>query len=98
MKENTTPTDKTTSTTSLHGKVDANGKKLSPQNARLLKFLEKGKPITQAEAVNFLSIGRLAARIWELENWHGYTIDSTIVERVNRYNQKIHVGQYKLVK
>jgi len=69
-------------------------KKLS-QKQRVLHHLQCGIGITQGEALRYLSIGRLASRINDLRN-DGWNISTTMVSRVNQFNRKVRIAEYRL--
>lgn len=92
----TTTLPKVPETKQLHGKADEKPHKMKPQTERVLNWLLKNGSITQLQASNMLGVGRLASRIWELRNWHGVAVDVDMVERINRFAEKVHVAKYTL--
>ena len=64
------------------------------QQERLLERLRKG-PITPMEAWSELAIYRVGARVHQLRK-DGYSIDTELVEVVNRYGEKCRVAEYRL--
>ena len=66
------------------------------QCGRILQHLEKNRSITAIQALEMYGCFRLASRIYDLKK-RGFTIEKEMVERVNRYNEKVLVAQYKLV-
>lgn len=68
------------------------------QNEKILKYLKTHKGgITPLKAMEKFGCMRLSGRIHDLRVM-GYSISSEIVEVRNRYGDKCHVSQYKLVK
>lgn len=80
-------------TKEIHGKQ---GEKLSPMQQRVLNHLEKRGSITGAEALGMYGLASLAQRICELRKL-GYDIKSEMVERFNKYSEKVHVAKYVLM-
>ena len=66
------------------------------QNERVRDWLEAGKTLTSLEAVDFLAITRLAARISDLKK-EGMAIRSTMVDVRNRFGERCSVSEYKLI-
>ena len=54
-------------------------------------------PLTAAEAMNELSVGRLAARVEELRG-KGHNIHTEQVTAANRLGEECRYGRYHLVK
>lgn len=54
-------------------------------------------PLTAAEAMQELSVGRLAARVEELRS-KGHDIHTEQVTAANRFGEKCRYGRYHLVK
>lgn len=77
-------------TKEIHGKTTET---LTPQQRRVLNHLEKKGKITAGEALNLYGIARLGARVWELRQM-GYNIEKRMVERINRYTEKVYIAQY----
>lgn len=64
------------------------------QRVRLLRYLKRGKTITQAEANRFpMCIGRLSARIFELRN-----LGHQIITTMETSPTGARVGRYSLQK
>lgn len=63
----------------------------------MLNHLEKRGSITANEALMMYAVGRLAARVWELRA-AGYTIETKMVERINKYTETVRIAKYVLVK
>lgn len=82
-------------TKEIHGKVDEKRANLSPQCNRILTHLEKRGTITAMEALNFYGVMNCKGRIFDLRE-AGYQIRTKMVERFNRYNEKVHVARYEL--
>lgn len=67
------------------------------QRERLYKYMQEHDGITQFIALEELGIMRLSARIADL--WRaGIPVKRETVEIVNRYNEKIRVAKYSLIK
>jgi len=66
---------------------------MSPQNERILNYLELHGSITALEAEEYLGIRRLASRINEL-NMLGYNIGGIMVSVQNRYGEKCLIKRY----
>ena len=65
------------------------------QTEKILKYMESGKGITQAEAVTEFGCYRLSARISDLRH-EGYDISRDMVTRKNRYGEPVTFARYKL--
>lgn len=70
---------------------------LSPQCQRVLNHLEKRGSITAHEALKMYGIMRLASRISDMRK-EGYDIRTEMVERYNKYAEKVYVAKYTLGK
>lgn len=68
---------------------------MSPQDARLVKYLNGNKDITTFQAIEQLGILSLSSRISELKKL-GYPIGSVMVKRKNRFGEQCDVKQYYL--
>lgn len=68
---------------------------MKTQNDRVLTMLKAGKTITPLEALQELSVFRLAARVKDLRN-EGYDIGSKWVTVLNRYGEACRVKGYFL--
>jgi hypothetical protein len=68
---------------------------MKSQNEMVLNHLKR-KPLTPLEAIQKYGIHRLSARIYDLKRL-GYQIDSTIVEKLNRFGKKVKVSKYELL-
>lgn len=66
------------------------------QCARILSRLRVA-PLTAAEALSELSVGRLAARVDELRQ-HGHDIRTEMVDALNVFGEGCRYGRYHLVK
>lgn len=71
--------------------------KLKPQAKRVLNHLQKRGSITSNEALSMYAVSRLASRIFELRD-AGYAINTQMVERYNKYTEKVHIAKYTLAK
>ena len=58
------------------------------QCARLVRYMQDFKSITQMEAIQELGIMRLASRISELRK-NGYEIEKRMVKGKNRYGESV---------
>lgn len=67
------------------------------QNERILRHLEDGGTLTQAEAFLEYGVGRLSSRICELRR-AGYPIRREFVTRENRYGEPVSFCRYWLEK
>lgn len=65
------------------------------QRQRLLAYMQIHDGITQYEALERLSIQRLASRISELKKL-GYPVKSKRVTVINKYGEKCRVARYYL--
>lgn len=65
------------------------------QRQRLLAYMQIHDGITQYEALECLSILRLASRISELKKL-GYPVKSKRVTVINKYGEKCRVARYYL--
>lgn len=64
------------------------------QCKRLLEFIDKHGHINPMEALNCLSIMRLAARISDLEH-AGIAFEHTLVKGVNKHGETVRYMEYK---
>lgn len=69
---------------------------IASQQQRLLAHL-KLSPITPLEALRYMGIARLAARIWELKRM-GHHIVKEMVEVTNHRGEVCKVAKYWLIK
>lgn len=65
------------------------------QHERILRHLQDGGTLTQAEAFMEYGIGRLSSRICELRA-AGYPINSEFVAGKNRYGESVSYVRYSL--
>lgn len=65
------------------------------QCERILRHLQDGKTLSQAEAFMEYGIGRLSSRICELRA-AGYPIESEFVAGKNKYGEPIFFVRYSL--
>lgn len=65
------------------------------QHERILRHLESGDTLTQAEAFTEYGIGRLSSRICELRKL-GYPIKGEFVKSKNRYGAPIAFVRYSM--
>lgn len=65
------------------------------QNERILRHLEDGGTLTQAEAFLEYGVGRLSSRICELRR-AGYPIQREFVTQKNRYGEAVSFCRYWL--
>lgn len=65
------------------------------QHERILRHLQDGGTLTQAEAFMEYGIGRLSSRICELRA-AGYPINSEFVAGKNRYGELVSYVRYSL--
>ena len=70
---------------------------MNTQNKRLIMYLNEHNSITQLEALNELGILRLASRINDLKK-EGHDIVGEMVEVLNRFQEKVRVKRYYLLK
>lgn len=73
----------------------ARRKKLSAQCQRLLFYLDRYGKINPMQAINYLGIMRLAARINDLE-YAGYRFDHRMMTGENRFKEKIRYMEYSI--
>ena len=73
------------------GKVDHK----PTQNQRILDYIEVHGSITQLEALNKISVMRLASRISDLRRL-GYPIISTTETVRNKYGEKCRIKRYSM--
>lgn len=66
------------------------------QCERILKYIRDFGYITSFQAYTDLSITQLGARIWQLKE-QGYVFKKTRVKTTNRYGEKTHYDEYRLV-
>lgn len=66
------------------------------QTDRVLSRLRRG-PLTAAQALNELGVGRLGARVHDLRR-HGHDITTETRYIYNRYGESCKIGLYRLVK
>ena len=64
---------------------------------RILKHMKTHRGITQLTALEKYGVMRLASRIADLRR-EGHPIITEMVEVTNRYGEKNHVAEYRLVK
>lgn len=65
------------------------------QHERILRHLESGDTLTQAEAFMEYGIGRLSSRICELRKL-GYPIKAEFVKSKNRYGEPCSFVRYSM--
>ena len=65
------------------------------QNERILRHMEDGRTLTQAEAFQEYGIGRLSSRICELRA-AGYPIKREFETKKNRYGEPVSFCRYWL--
>lgn len=65
------------------------------QAQRVLDYIEEHGSITQLEALQYLSVMRLASRISELRR-KGVPIESTVETVKNRFEEKTYIKRYRL--
>ena len=65
------------------------------QCERIMEYIKTHGSITQAEAFNYLGVGRLAARVSDLRN-RGTKITTETIKVKNRYGVKTEVARYRL--
>lgn len=65
------------------------------QAQRVLDYIEEHGSITQLEALQYLSVMRLASRISELRRM-GVPIESTVETVKNRFDEKTYIKRYSL--
>ncbi len=65
------------------------------QNQQVLEALQSGQTLTQLEALLQFGVGRLAARIQDLED-EGFRIDSQMIEVIKADGTKTHVARYSM--
>lgn len=65
------------------------------QNERILRHLQDGGSLTQAEAFMEYGVGRLSSRICELRR-AGYPIKREFITRKNRYGEPVSFCRYWL--
>jgi len=63
------------------------------QRKRIKAHLEQGKSLTRIQALTELGILNPTARISELRS-NGYPITTTMIDVVNRYDEKVQVAQW----
>ena len=68
------------------------------QKEIILKHLEDHKTITSWDARMEYGITRLATRIWELKNDHGYNFFTKTQSVKTRYGKKTSIAIYSLLK
>lgn len=69
---------------------------MKTQNDRLLDYLASHDGITQREAIEQLGIMRLASRVSDLRR-QGHRIVKRTVNVTNRYGEKCHIAEYRMV-
>ena len=72
------------------------GNKLSDQCRRVVEYITMHNSITALEAMNDLGIARLAARIHELRENHGFDILDQPVKMKNRWGKPVKISRYYL--
>lgn len=65
------------------------------QCTKVLEYILKHGGITQREAMLWLGVGRLSARVYELRR-RGYPIETKTVRVKNRDGSACHVARYVL--
>lgn len=65
--------------------------------ARILRHLQENGSITPLEALEQYGCYRLGARIWDLRH-DGYSINTTIVEGVDRNGDPMRYARYTMEK
>lgn len=71
--------------------------KTKTQKERVLNWLRSDHTITQLQALNKWGIMRLGAVIYRIKKQFGKDYVATeMVERKNRYGQKVYVARYSL--
>ena len=71
-------------------------KKLKSQAERVLDHLQEGHTITSPEAIRFMGITRISARIWELKK-QGYDIKRDDIKFADRHGNKGTIGRWRLI-
>ncbi len=66
------------------------------QCERIIQYLHDFGKITTFEAFTELGITRLGSRIFDLKE-QGYTFKKTRVATKNRYGEKTHYDEYRLI-
>ena len=69
--------------------------KIEAQEKMILRALQDGRTITQADAYAWFACERLSARIFYLRK-KGYNIVTTMVNGKNRYGANVRYAGYKL--
>ena len=67
------------------------------QRDRVLQYIRDFGYITSWDAYKELGISQLGARIFELKE-RGYAFEKTRIETKNRYGEKTHYDEYRLIK
>lgn len=70
------------------------------QNERILNHLREFGTITPLKALEEYGIMRLASRINELRDLgetQGFRIETTMIQRENRFGEKVSFAEYKLI-
>jgi len=65
------------------------------QKDRIMRYLGENGTITPLEALEELGVYRLASRISELRDT-GHRIETHLIDRTNRYGDKIRFAKYVL--
>lgn len=68
---------------------------MSGSKLRIIDYMKSHKGITSMDAFTDLGITRLSARIKELRE-SGYTIDTIMMEGMNRFGEVVRYGKYVL--
>ena len=66
------------------------------QCKRILEYMRRVGPITRQDAMDYLSIANLTARIADLRN-DGHKIQTIMTKGVNKFGDKINYGRFMLV-
>lgn len=72
-------------------------KKKKTQAERVIEYIRRFGSITSAEAFTELSVMDLPKRICELKNM-GYLFSIKTVSGKNKFGEKIHWNEYRLIK
>ena len=66
------------------------------QCERIIQYIRDFGSISTWEAMSDLGVARLASRIFDLKE-QGYVFEKTRVRTRNRYGEKVHYDEYRLV-
>jgi hypothetical protein len=69
--------------------------KIKSQADRVLDHLKEGHTITSPEAIRFMGITRISARIWELKK-QGHQIVRDDIKFSDRHGNKGTIGRWRL--